>query len=331
MRVPDPPRLNLAADPGSAFVAPTRVGRSDVALIEAATTAFRTLDYQYGGGSCREAVLAQLNWGQRLLGAEGTESVRARLFAALADLHNLAGWLCFDTGLTGSARDHFDRALELAKLADNNALVANILYRMGRVYLHHRAPAEALTLFGLGHTAAVQAGSALARAILYTNQAWAHAIAGSESEAIATLGLAADEFERADAATAPSWARFFTATDMSAMTGTVHTELALTVSPRHTARAIPALATALAHYGDDMTRSRAFVLISLAVNHLLDNDVDEAAKVAEEAMGVADQVRSVRTRDRMRPLRVEADRRRDRSEAGELAARIALFSVSAPN
>jgi hypothetical protein len=44
---------------------------------------------------------------------------------------------------------------------------------------------------------------------------------------------------------------------------------------------------------------------------------------------VAEQVRSVRTRDRMRPLRVEADRRRNRAPAGDLAAKVALFSVSA--
>src|SRR5690606_11323323 len=146
----------FAADSGSwtaprpaVTPAPNRIGMADVRQVEAATRALRSLDYQYGGGFCRDAVVAQLSWGQQMLAASGTEHVKQRLHVALADLHNLAGWTSFDIGLTDSARTHFGKALELAKAGRSEPLVANILYRMGRVYLHQESPDDALKMFQL--------------------------------------------------------------------------------------------------------------------------------------------------------------------------------------
>ena len=41
--------------------APMRIGMTDVQQIQAATKALRDLDYRYGGGTCRDAVVAQLS------------------------------------------------------------------------------------------------------------------------------------------------------------------------------------------------------------------------------------------------------------------------------
>ena len=68
-----------------------RIGMADVKRLEAATGVFRALDYQYGGGSCRDAVHAQLACGEQLLRAEGIDAVKDRFQVALADLHNAAG------------------------------------------------------------------------------------------------------------------------------------------------------------------------------------------------------------------------------------------------
>jgi hypothetical protein len=140
------------------------------------------------------------------------------------------------------------------------------------------------------------AGSALAVAILCANQAWAYAKMGLHNEALALLGRSRDEFARADLAEAPAWAMFFTETDMAAMVGTVYTELALTVDATYTRSAIPALSAAINGYGQDMTRSRSFNLISLATNHLLDDDIDHAAIVGAQAVAVAETVKTARTK-----------------------------------
>jgi transcriptional regulator with XRE-family HTH domain len=321
----------LGADSGSwvsnpvLTPAPGRIGMTDVRQVEAATRALRSLDYQYGGGFCRDAVVAQLSWGQQMLSASGTEVVKQRLHVALADLHNLAGWTSFDIGLIDSARNHFGRALELAKAGDSNQLVANILYRMGRVYLHKDSPDDALKMFQLGQIAAQESGSELAVAVICANQAWAYAMMGHEEQTMKLIGRTRDEFARANAAEAEDWVKFFNEDDVYAMIGTVHTVLAQQVDTKHTKFAIPALHRAISSYGDDMARSKAFNLSFLATNHLLDGDIDHGAKIGHQAVDLAQHLKSRRVRDRLLPLKEEADKRRNYTDARELADTIGRF------
>jgi transcriptional regulator with XRE-family HTH domain len=308
--------------------APGRIGMTDVRQVEAATRALRSLDYQYGGGFCRDAVVAQLSWGQQMLGASGPEHVKQRLHVALADLHNLAGWTSFDIGLVDSARNHFGRALELAKAGDSEQLVANILYRMGRVYLHKEAPQDALKMFQLGQIAAQESGSELAVAVICANQAWAYAMMGYEEQTMKLIGRTRDEFARANLAEAEDWVRFFNETDVYAMIGTVHTVLAHNGFPKHTQYAIPALTRAIDSYGEEMARSKAFNLSALATNHLLDGDIDHGSKIGIQAVDVAEHLKSVRVRDRMLPLKDEADKRRNNSHARELSDNIGRLYAS---
>ena len=302
-----------------------RIGMADVERLAAATGVFRALDYQYGGGSCRDAVHAQLSWGEQLLRAKGIDAVKARFTVALADLHNLSGWASFDTGLVSEAYRHLRRALDLAQWGGNDALVANVRYRLGRVFLHHDHPDQALAEFQHGEVAANVCGSALALTIIYANQAWAQATMGQAEEAQALLARATDAFARAEVAVVPGWARFFNATDLSAMVGTVSTELALRVDPTYTRRAIPALTTALVGYGPDMARSHSFNLSALATNHLLDGDIDQATVVGTQAIEASEGLKSARTKDRMRPLKHQANQRAAHPEARELSERITAF------
>ncbi|WP_459713410.1 helix-turn-helix domain-containing protein [Actinophytocola sp. KF-1] len=322
----------LGADSGSwvsnpvLTPAPGRIGMTDVRQVEAATRALRSLDYQYGGGFCRDAVVAQLSWGQQMLNSSGTDVVKQRLHVALADLHNLAGWTSFDVGLIDSARNHFGRALELAKAGESDELVANILYRMGRVYLHKEAPDDALKMFQLGQIAAQQSGSELAVAVICANQAWAYAMMGHEEQTMKLIGRTRDEFARANHGEAADWVKFFNEDDVYSMIGTVHTVLAQKVDARHTKYAIPALTRAIDSYGDEVARNKAFNLSSLATNHLLDGDIDHGSKVGVQAVDLAQHLKSKRVRDRLEPLRVEAEKRRNFTDARELADLIGRFT-----
>jgi transcriptional regulator with XRE-family HTH domain/tetratricopeptide (TPR) repeat protein len=321
----------LGADSGSwvsntvLTPAPGRIGMTDVRQVEAATRALRSLDYQYGGGFCRDAVVAQLSWGQQMLSASGSDVVKQRLHVALADLHNLAGWTSFDIGLIDSARNHFGRALELAKAGNSNQLVANILYRMGRVYLHKESPDDALKMFQLGQIAAQESGSELAVAVICANQAWAYAMMGHEDQTMKLIGRTRDEFARSGGGDAEDWVKFFNEDDVYAMIGTVHTVLAQQVDTKHTKYAIPALQRAIGSYGDDMARSKAFNLSFLATNHLLDGDIDHGAKIGHQAVDLAQHLKSRRVKDRLMPLKAEADKRRNYNDARELSDTIARF------
>ena len=298
--------------------APSNIGMADVKQVEAATRAMRALDYQFGGGACRDAVVAQLSWAQRLLGSSGTEAVRLQLFRALADLQNLAGWTTFDVGLLDSSRNHFAIALEFAKQSGDSGLMSNIMYRIGRVYLHHGDANDALKWFQLGQSAAQDSGSELAVAVLCGNEAWAYAMMGDDVQAKKLLGRSRDELARANPDDTPDWARFYNDTDMYAMIGTVHNELAA-YDPRHAAIAIPAFGQALARYDDSMGRSQAFSLTMLATSYLRQGDVDHGIQVGRRALLAASAVKSKRVTDRLKPLEIEAARRSTNPDSRDLA------------
>lgn len=70
---------------------PARIGMSDVEQVESITGVMRALDYRYGGGACRDGVVAQVAWAQQFLAARYAEEVRHRLHLALADLRRDRG------------------------------------------------------------------------------------------------------------------------------------------------------------------------------------------------------------------------------------------------
>jgi hypothetical protein len=166
-----------------------------------------------------------------------------------------------------------------------------------------------------------------ALAILAANQAWAQAIMGRTADSLRHLGNAIDAFTQTSQASTPPWAAFFDEIDLTAMAGTVYTALACRVDNAYTSHAIPALATAVTSYSDAMARSRTFVLIALAVNHLIEGDRDEGTKVSTQALQAASRLTSARVVDRMRPLGEEA-RRAGHADTRDLAERISQLTTS---
>jgi transcriptional regulator with XRE-family HTH domain len=303
---------------------PQRIGMSDVAQLEAVTRSLRMIDYEHGGGACRDAVIAQVGWAQQFLCADYSTSVGHRLQLALGDLHNLAGWTSFDVGLYSEARRHFARALEQAKFVGDASLVANVLYRMGRLHLHRGLAKEALKFFQLGQIAAQESGCELTVAMLCANEAWAYALLEDAVQAFKSLGRAEDEFARAEPSRAPGWVRFFGAADLNATIGVVHVSLPKPTSKRCVA-ATASLERGLAIRGPDMTRSKAFELTALATAHLLDGDLDHGAAVGNQAVDLVKQLRSVRVIDRLAPLAQVVRRRQHHTDVRELGERIATL------
>lgn len=302
-----------------------RAGAGDVEALESGTARLRGLDYRYGGGRCVDEAVARLPMALALLGLPVVARVGDSLRAAVADLHNLAGWACFDTGRTGEALRHFRTASTVAAASGDQALVSNIHYRLGRVHLHHDAPRSAMAEFHAAERAARSSGSALAQAVVGANQAWAHAKMGSAPQAVALMAEAADHYARAQGDPVPGWAAFFTEAELSAIGGMVHTELALTGDPAEVREAVPLLATAVDGFGADMTRSRTFTLIPLAVCHLLDGQVDSGTRWGERAVDLCQGLVSARTTVRLRPLLDAARRHPAHPAARAPAERIHRF------
>ena len=305
--------------------APMRIGMTDVQQIQAATKALRDLDYRYGGGTCRDAVVAQLSWAQQLLESTAGDQVRRQLFVALADMHSLAGWTSFDTGLLDPARGHFGKALEFAKQAGDDSLVACVLYRMGRVYLHYQEPNEALKLFQLGQIAAQESGSALTVAVLCANEAWAYGMLNKADQVQKMIGRTKDEFARADISEAPDWVRFFNENDLHCMIGSAQDALAVFDPEKHAPIAVAETMKSNAAYGSDMQRSHVFGLSFQATNHIRSGDLQEGIKVGRRALHIGERVKSQRVADRLRPLQLEAAKHRMNSDARDLVEEIRVF------
>ncbi|GAA1305265.1 transcriptional regulator [Saccharothrix xinjiangensis] len=303
---------------------PARIGTTDVRRLESATRVLREQDYRDGGGSCRTAVRSQVAHGRRLLRAQAREAVRDRLLVALADLHNLAGWVAFDTGHPRAARTHYRSALTLLDGHAQQDLVANVHYRIGRIHLHHRDHTGALREFGHALAAAERVGSSRTAAIVFANQAWAHALRGSRVEALTLLVRAEDRLASAAGSAAPSWAGFFDPTDLQAMIGVVHAELAVRGDRTSLRVAVPALTAAVEGYGASMRRSAAFCLTALALGHVLDGDPVAGAGTGGRALEAARELTSTRVADRMRPLLEHCARRRHAALA-DLAERLRPF------
>jgi len=282
----------------------SKIGLVHVKHLRTMTAALRAVDYRYGGGSCRTQVQALLSWCDKAFAHSANAAIRREFRCAIAELHALAGWTAFDAGLGGSAHRHFLLALNFAQDED---LVANIRYRMGRVHLHHGGPAEALGMFRL---AGLVSNTHHTNAILAANRAWCHAEMGQRVPALAMLGLAHDEFARSDVSAAAPWAAFFDVHDLAGITGAVYTSLARTVDTSFARPAITSSLQAVTGYRDDMARSRSFALIGLSLNHLLEGDADEAAVVAALAVTQSGDIVSARMRKKLEPLHAEASRRR---------------------
>jgi hypothetical protein len=296
----------------------------DIDFIESRTRYLRALDHRLGGGSCLDELLTLIH---RVKTPPSADIGQRRLDVALADLHNLTGWVYFDLGMTSRAHVHLSQALAFAGHGRDDRLVADIFYRLGRIRLHEGNPAEALDYFGAGQLMAAKPGCEQAAGILSVSQAWAHAAMGDEHQATTSMQRGAVQFAQAAGGDSPDWSTFFTSIYMQAMIGTVHTELAHRVDPRHARIAIPALTVAVTDYGNDMARSRTFSLISLAMSHFVDGDVDRGVEVGFSALASAENLASVRVRDCMRPLKKDADLHDSHRGARELAARVADFTA----
>ncbi|MEV6711582.1 transcriptional regulator [Lentzea sp. NPDC051208] len=307
---------------------PRSIGVSEVTGLEAGTQALRATDYRHGGESCLTDLDALLRAGDRMLTASASAKVRRQLYVALADLHNVAGWAYFDAGFASRAQTRFCHALVLAGLGRHSGLTANVCYRLGRVCLHQDRLDEASAYFQLGQLAAKRSGDGIGGSIMSMNSAWACAKKGSWDGARTLLDRGRGQFADADHTRVPDWARFFTATDLSALTGAVHTDLARTVDRQHARTAVPLLVEAIDGYGDDMARSRAFSLILLSTNHLVEGDVDQGVAIGFQALVSAGTLGSARVRDRIRPLAGHARRHGSHGGARELAARVSAMPAA---
>jgi hypothetical protein len=114
---------------------------SDIAAMQG----FRAADQKVGGGHLYATVVSYLHTqvAPRLFGVGGDSDGRG-LYTAAAGLTEMAGWMAHDAGRDKVARQHFSRALDLAKIGGDIQLTAHVFASMSHLAHHLGEPEQAI-------------------------------------------------------------------------------------------------------------------------------------------------------------------------------------------
>lgn len=205
-------QIEQAIGPGRAL------GNPDVDLVREVTTAFRRVDNRYGGGHSRSAVAAYLNTTVEPMLTDGRArtAVRDGLFAAAAELHQLAGWMAYDTGQADAGRSHLRTALRLCQDSEDHALSAEMLAGMSHQAAFHGVPESAVDLALAARQAAKQAGLPMLQAEASVMEAHGLALQHDKQGCLAALREAESTFVLAENTDMPKWLRYFDGAYLSA-------------------------------------------------------------------------------------------------------------------
>jgi hypothetical protein len=265
------------------------VGLADVQAVRAMSEMFGRLDNAFGGGHARSAVVQYLNSeaAPMLRGRYSTE-VGRQLFAAVAELTLLAGWMAYDTCQHGLAQRYFIQALRLTQTADHAALGAHVLADASNQAAYLGDGEQAVKLARTAKTGARDAATATVRAMLEVREARGHALLGDARACRAALNRAEAVFARSDPASDPAWISFFDEAEMCAQFAYCFRDLH---APAEAERFID---LSLTGFGDDYQRSRAFCQALLATVHVQQHEVEQACEVGSRAITLFTQLRSAR-------------------------------------
>ncbi|MGH4012622.1 MAG: helix-turn-helix domain-containing protein [Pseudonocardiaceae bacterium] len=125
---------------------PSRLTMAHVQTVETVTAQLRAVARRFGGQADLFGAVARqyLSW----LGVPGSDVLKARLAAALAELLTEAGWCAYDSGLPGHG--YFTRALTVADHAGDGFGIVNAAWHAGATLVRSGYPDDALKCFQLG-------------------------------------------------------------------------------------------------------------------------------------------------------------------------------------
>jgi hypothetical protein len=311
------PWLDLFTPPTPTPV-PAKIGEADIDHIRSATLAFRKLDNTHGGTVGREAAFAQLRWSAQLLQAECPERLRADLFSTVAYLAGVTGYMAFDGYAHDDARRAFHFGLQCAEQAGNWHLRAHILNLLSRQATWCGQPLDGLTYADRALLAQDRL-TATERASLRTQQARALARMGRVQDTLAAVGVADEEYARANPSDAPAWMNFYDHAQHHTDTGQALYDLAIAGRKTQSGQR---LAYAVAHHAKPYARSRAMTQIKLASLLMATGDPHQAAAVGHQGLNAAANLNSRRAAHDLRELQRRATQHHEIADVVALADRI---------
>ncbi|MGD9481735.1 hypothetical protein WDH52_00520 [Streptomyces sp. TRM70308] len=327
------PAPGVPAEPGGPAQGgasrPLALSSPELAMLEGTTRMFREWDAQCGGGLRRKAVVGQLHEVTDLLQEARDAEMRRRLFSVTAQLAELAGWMSYDVGIQPTAQKYFVLALHAAKEAGDRPFGSYVLSNMARQMIHLGRPDDALELLHLAQYGSRDGATPRTQAMLYAMEARAYANLGQSKQCHRAVKLADETYAETDPAHDgdPHWITFFSEAELNAENAHSYRDLAYVAGRSHTYASLAQepMEKAVRLFAQECAgeqghhRSYALNLVGLATVHLLQKEPEQCAVRAEEAIAVAQRLRSERVNTRIRKTVANA-----RREYGDVARVVAL-------
>ncbi|WP_405616393.1 transcriptional regulator [Streptomyces sp. NBC_01508] len=290
----EPSRDWLITGPDTSVARSTgaRVGDSDVAAVAAMTAALVELDHRFGSGHVRPVVVHYLNSVvSGLLSGSYRESVGRRLFAAVARLTELAGYMAVDTGQPGLAQRYYIQALRLAQAAGDRGYGGYVLAAsMSHLAAQLGNPREIAQLARAAQEGARGQVTPRAQAMFLAAEARGHALMGDVGQCQAVAGRALTALEHADpeADDDPVWITHYDQAYLADELAHCYRDLGQPdAAARHAS-------DSLSGHPESRARRRAIALVLLATAQVQQREVEEACLTGTRAAELLGSLRSSR-------------------------------------
>ncbi|GEB49559.1 MULTISPECIES: hypothetical protein [Streptomyces] len=286
--------LITAPDQQVARSSGARVGTADVEAVRAMTESLSELDHRYGSGHIRPVVVHYLNSVvSGLLGGSYRESTGRALFAAVARLTELAGYMAVDTGQPGLAQRYYIQSLRLAQAAGDRAYGGYVLAAsMSHLAASLGNPREIAQLARAAQEGARGQVTPRAEAMFHAAEARGHALMGDARAFQTSASRALTAMDGADARQAtgddPAWIVHFDRAYLADELAHGHRDLG------QGAGAAARAEEAVAGHPEGRARRRAIGLFLLASAQVQQREVERACDTAGQAADLLAGLRSDR-------------------------------------
>ncbi|MEH1125029.1 hypothetical protein [Micromonospora sp. CPCC 206061] len=259
-----------------------------IIAVQRSTSLFSQLDYQFGGGYARSALIQYIaSEVDPLLRITANRKV-PELLCASAALLRLAGWTAYDTGQHQAALRYLIQALRLAQEADDRALGGRILAGMSHQanYLGHYE--HAVNLARAAQRGAHSAATPTAMTLFYAMEARGLANMGQRAACEHALDQAENWFSRRIPENEPEWLQYFDAAELAAEFAHCYRDLG------DAPRAIEYAGLAIDTHDPMYVRSISFCRTVLATGHVARGEIEQGIALADMVLSTTSALRSGR-------------------------------------
>lgn len=305
-----------------------RVGMTDVEAVRAMTGALAELDHSFGGGHVRAVVVHYLNSVvSGLLAGSYREAVGRALFAAVARLTELAGYMAVDTGRPGLAQRYYIQALRLAQAGGDRAYGGYVLAAsMSHLAASLGNPREIAQLARAAQEGARGQVTPRALAMFHAAEARGHALMGEPRMCQGAAGRALSAMERAeaepDSGDEPVWITHFDRAYLADELAHCHRDL------RQAQGTVDRAEESLAGHPERRTRRRAIGLLLLAEGRLQQREVEHACHTGTKAVDLLAKLRSRRGAEYLEGFRQRLEPYANEPVVREFSARLEVEAVA---